>query len=348
MPRRSATSSSMTRARSPPTRIAEKTKSAPGTPPRRRRSAGRRPAGPARRPVRPPAARSCCRRSSSGSNSAISSNAAARKDRTPRMNAGIRTPPPPSIASFTAGRSCPQVRGRPVRRARPSRSPRQAPRRPGAAASRAAASGAAAGLSPSTSTSPTAPRTLTVRSSRPRCPPRRPRRPAHPGTGRRSARRRRRRPAPVRSRDADRTDPLGHRGPARPVGDDRAVGAPLHDQAPAPRRGPVDGGGASGPGQPQQLLGVRAGRRRPGARSSSPPGVAVDDVEADVQGDAGAKRPRLRYQRLRARPGVQVAPGRTVVPENLQEVPSVGARRPAGTAGGRRRSRGHRRSSGPR
>ena len=100
-PRRSATSSSMTRPWSPPTLIAEKTKAA---------SVNASSGSPVTltMPGWPRAAASSTaslavvsRRNGSGSNRLISSKRLAPPDNNARTKAGMRTPPPPNIASFT-------------------------------------------------------------------------------------------------------------------------------------------------------------------------------------------------------------------------------------------------------
>ena len=99
-PRCRATSSSITRPWSPPTLMAENTKAAS-----EKASSGSAvtlttPGWPRAVATSTASLAVVCRRNGSGSNKLISSKTLAPPDSTARTNAGMRTPPPPSTASF--------------------------------------------------------------------------------------------------------------------------------------------------------------------------------------------------------------------------------------------------------
>ena len=117
-------------------------------------------------------------------------------------------------------------------------------------------------------------------------------------------------------------DALGHLrlpGPARPARHDGAVGAPLHDHGRAPRDRGVDRGGERGsPGQPEQFLGVgheHVGQPRAGQHGRW---IGGDLVQADIDGDPDTQVARFLHEPGHAPVGVQVAPGRPLLAQDLQ------------------------------
>jgi len=220
------------------------------------------------------------------------------------MNAGTRTPPPPSTVSFMAGcparAACP---GRPAHRPPPSRRLPSVRNRP--------SSGLHVDLTHGPEPAHRVGAGRVARRGRlgERCPWQR-----APISAPANAS-----PAPVGRAPAP-VDALGHlRLPTRPAGRPRwRRCTPLHDHRRAPGdRGADRGGERGGPGQPEQLLGVGRNTSASRAQASTAAGSAAMSLRATSR-DPDPQVTRLLYEPGQSAVGVQVTPGRPLPAQDLQ------------------------------